>query len=100
MRVPSLARHFRVITFDGRGNGRSDRPSWPEAYTDIEFVADAVAVLDATGTDRVIIAGLSMGTGYALRLAAEHPDRVLGAVFIGPAVGPADAHPPRLTSGF
>ena len=100
MQVPYLARHHRVITFDGRGNGRSDRPSWPEAYADTEFVADAVAVLDATGTDRAVLAGLSMGAGYALRLAAEHPDRVLGAMFIGPAVGLADAHPHRMTYGF
>ncbi len=84
--IPFLARHFRVVTFDGRGNGRSDRPQTSRAYDGSEFVADAVAVLDATGTDRAVIAGLSMGGGYALRVAAEHPDRVLGAVFIGPAV--------------
>jgi len=29
--IPYFARHFRVITFDGRGNGRSDRPAEPEA---------------------------------------------------------------------
>ena len=84
--IPYLARHFRVVTFDGRGNGRSDRPQATPAYDGSAFVADAVAVLDATGTDRAVIAGLSMGGGYALRLAAEHPDRVRGAVFIGPAV--------------
>src|SRR5436190_8121544 len=32
MQIPYLARHFRVLTFDGRGNGKSDRPSEPEAY--------------------------------------------------------------------
>ena len=84
--IPYLARHFRVVTFDGRGNGRSDRPQASPAYDGSEFVADAVAVLDATGTDRAVIAGLSMGGGYSLRLAAEHPERVMGAVFIGPAV--------------
>src|SRR5579863_3472087 len=44
-----LARHFRVVTFDGRGNGLSDRPEEEGAYADAEYVADAVAVLDATG---------------------------------------------------
>ena len=44
--IPYLARHFRVVTIEGRGNGRSDRPQKPNAYADIEFVKDALAVLD------------------------------------------------------
>lgn len=84
--IPYLARHFRIVTFDGRGNGRSDRPALTAAYADTEYVADAVAVLDATATDRAVVVGLSMGGAYALRLAAEHGERVLGAVFIGPAI--------------
>ena len=55
MQIPYLARHCRVLTFDGRGNGRSDRPSGPEAYREEEFAADAIAVMDATATDRVIL---------------------------------------------
>ena len=86
LQIPYFARLFRVVTFDGRGNGRSDRPAEAEAYADTEYVADALAVLDATGTDRAVVAGLSMGAGYTLRLAAEHPDRVIGAVFIGASI--------------
>ncbi len=86
MQIAFLAREFRVVTFDGRGNGGSDRPQDPAAYADTEFVADAIAVLDASGTDRAVVAGQSMGAGYALRTAAEHPDRVLGAVLVGPTV--------------
>jgi pimeloyl-ACP methyl ester carboxylesterase len=88
--IPYLARHFRVVTFDGRGNGRSDRPAGDPAYAATEFVADALAVLDATGTDRAIVAGLSMGTAYVLMLAADHPERVLGAVYIGSGLPLAD----------
>ena len=44
--IPYLARHYQVVTFDGRGNGRSDRPSVAEAYDDAEYVADALAVLE------------------------------------------------------
>jgi pimeloyl-ACP methyl ester carboxylesterase len=98
--IPYLARHFRVVTFDGRGNGRSDRPSEPEAYADTEIVADALAVLDATDTEGAVIVGMSMGAGYGLRLAVQHPERVLGAVFIGPAVGLADPFPGREERDF
>jgi pimeloyl-ACP methyl ester carboxylesterase len=88
--IPYLARHFRVVTFDGRGNGRSDRPSGPAAYADTEFAADAAAVLDATGTERAVVAGLSMGAGYTVRFAVEHPDRTLAIVLIGASIAVRD----------
>lgn len=84
MQIPYLARHCRVITFDGRGNGRSDRP--PSGYGEDEFAADALAVMDATATERAVIVSLSAGAHRALILAAGHPDRVSGAVFISPAL--------------
>lgn len=84
MQVPYLARHYRVVTFDGVGNGLSDRPAESSRYTAEAHVADALAVLDATETDRVIAFGASGGTHRTLRLAAEHPDRVDGAIFIAP----------------
>jgi pimeloyl-ACP methyl ester carboxylesterase/predicted glycosyltransferase len=85
MQIPYLARHCRVVTFDGRGNGRSDRPPEAAAYDEREFAADALAVLDATETQRAVIVGFSLGGQRGLLLAAEHPERVDGAVFIGPA---------------
>jgi pimeloyl-ACP methyl ester carboxylesterase/predicted glycosyltransferase len=84
MQIPYLARHCRVLTFDGRGSGRSDRPTSSDAYDEREFAADALAVLDATGTDTAAIVGLSLGGVRGLILAAEHPERVEAAVFIGP----------------
>jgi pimeloyl-ACP methyl ester carboxylesterase/predicted glycosyltransferase len=100
MQVPYLARHFRVVTFDPRGNGRSDRPPAPDDYADTELVADAVAVLDATGTDAAVCVGLSMGAGILLRLATEHPERVAGAVFVAPSVRLGPAQPKRLVQPF
>jgi pimeloyl-ACP methyl ester carboxylesterase len=84
--IAYLARHFRVVTFDGRGNGRSDRPPDQRAYADTEFAADAAAVLDATGTNAAFVAGLSMGAGYAMRLAGMQPKRVLGLILFGPSI--------------
>ena len=84
--IPYLARHCRVVTFDGRGNGRSDQPPGPQAYAEQEFADDAVAVLDATTTTQAVVVGFSMGAQRGLLLAAQHPERVAGLVFIGPAV--------------
>jgi pimeloyl-ACP methyl ester carboxylesterase len=88
--IPYLARSFRVVTLDGRGNGRSDRPTDPAAYADTEYVADAAAVLDTVGCEAAVVAGLSMGAGYALRAAVDLPDRVLGLILIGAAIGGRD----------
>jgi pimeloyl-ACP methyl ester carboxylesterase/predicted glycosyltransferase len=84
--VPYLARRFRVITVEGRGNGRADRPATAEAYLDREYVDDAIAVLDATGVDRAVIVGVSMGGRHALQLAAWYPERAAGVVAIGTAL--------------
>ena len=84
--VPYLARHFQVITVEGRGNGRADRPETPEAYRDREYVDDAIAVLDAIGVDRAVVVGLSVGGRHALQLAAWYPERAAGVVAIGAAL--------------
>jgi pimeloyl-ACP methyl ester carboxylesterase len=98
--VPYLARHYRVITFDGRGNGRSDRPLDPTAYASAEFVADALAVLDANATQRAVLVSLSMGALWALMLAAEHADRVAGSVFVGPSLPMSPRHESRTAYSF
>jgi pimeloyl-ACP methyl ester carboxylesterase len=98
--VPYLARHFTVLTFDGRGSGRSDRPASPAAYRAAEFAADALAVMDATETERAVLVSVSCGALWSLRLCAEHPERVLGAIFIGPAVPFAPPPPERRVQRF
>src|SRR3954470_9585260 len=80
MQIAYLSQHCRVLVFDGRGNGRSDRPE--RGYEEAEFTADALAVMDATQTERAVLVSLSMGAQAALRLAADHADRVDGAVFV------------------
>jgi pimeloyl-ACP methyl ester carboxylesterase/predicted glycosyltransferase len=81
-----FSEHFRVLTFDGRGNGQSDRPEAVPAYTDWQFAADAIAVMDATGTDCATIVSFSMGARWALVLLSDHPDRFAEAVFMAPSV--------------
>jgi pimeloyl-ACP methyl ester carboxylesterase/predicted glycosyltransferase len=99
--IPELARHHRVITFDGRGNGASGRPKGAAAYEPDEFAADAVAVLDATATEQAVVAGVSFGGFLTLLLAARHPDRVAGSCFIAATVPfPEEPWPPMLLADF
>jgi pimeloyl-ACP methyl ester carboxylesterase/predicted glycosyltransferase len=90
--IPYLSRYFRVITFDPRGNGKSDRPDTADAYSYWEVMKDGRAVLEATGAEAALLGGLCDGGGYALMLAATDPARALGVAAIAPCV-------PRLTPG-
>jgi pimeloyl-ACP methyl ester carboxylesterase len=96
--VPCLARHLRVVTCDGPGNGRSDRPLASAPYGYEAEGRAAVAVLDATGTEQAVLVSLSMGAQWALWVAAHRPERVLGSVFVCPTLdlapgGEAEAPP-------
>ena len=93
MQIAYLARHHRVVTYDGPGNGRSDRTLRPEAYHHTAEVQYALQVMDATGTDRAVVGALSMAAQWVLELAADHPDRVLGIVTIAGSVPLSDADP-------
>jgi pimeloyl-ACP methyl ester carboxylesterase len=95
LQVPYLARRYRVVTYDGPGNGRSDRPLDSSAYRHAAQTGYARTVLDATGTDRAVVAGLSMAANWALELAATHPERVAGLVLIGPSVALPTGPTPR-----
>jgi pimeloyl-ACP methyl ester carboxylesterase len=95
MQVPYLSRHYRVITYDGPGNGHSDRITDPARYSIDSYAADAAAVLDACETDRAVLVGLSLGAAYAVRFASLHPERVQGLVLIGPSIPLAPPLPER-----
>ncbi|MEP7345167.1 MAG: alpha/beta fold hydrolase [Gemmatimonadaceae bacterium] len=98
--IPYFARHYRVLTFDPVGNGASDRPLDPARYEETEFAADALAVMDATETERAALVCFSLSALRALLLAAEHPDRVSAVAFIAPAVPLAPGHPKREVYSF
>jgi len=88
--VPYLSRYFRVVAFDARGSGRSDRPE--TGYDHDTHAADALAVMDAAGVRRAVLVAQSGGTNHAIIVAAEHPERVSHLVLIdgapSQAVGP------------
>jgi pimeloyl-ACP methyl ester carboxylesterase len=95
MQVPYLARHYRVITYDGPGNGRSDRVTDPERYSADSYALDAEAVLRAGGTESAIVVGLSLGAAYGVRLATLRPELVAALVMIGPSIPLTPASPDR-----
>ena len=76
--IPVLAERFRVLAFDNRGVGRSDRPPGP--YSMADFAGDAVAILDAAGEQRAHVYGISLGGMIAQEVVLRHPARVRGLV--------------------
>ena len=80
--VPHLADRYTVLTFDGLGNGASDRPTDPAYYSDDAFVDDAVKVLDAAGIDEAALVSVSMAAGWQLLLAHRFPERVAACVYV------------------
>jgi pimeloyl-ACP methyl ester carboxylesterase len=100
MQIPYLARHFRVLTFDGRGNGRSERPEGVAPYKEEQHAADALAVMDETETEHAVLVSLSLGAQRALMVAAGRPERVTAAVFISPSVSLGEPLPQRVVHSF
>jgi pimeloyl-ACP methyl ester carboxylesterase/UDP:flavonoid glycosyltransferase YjiC (YdhE family) len=84
MQIHYFARHFRVLSMDGLGYGRSDRCRDSRRYGAAESARDCLAVMDATGTERAVIVSLSRSAQYMLELARLAPERVAGSVFIAP----------------
>lgn len=91
--VPYLARWWRVVTIDPRGNGRSDPSPDPAGHSDAELISDARAVMEATDAVPVVLVGLCDGGAHALMMAAETPEVVLGVCAINPALALAPREP-------
>jgi pimeloyl-ACP methyl ester carboxylesterase len=98
-------RSRRVIRYDYRDTGQSTTYGAGDAtYTEADFIADALAVLDHFDAGRAHLVGLSMGGGLAQAIALRHPDRVatLTVMMTSPAVGGEDlpAMTPELKAAF
>lgn len=92
--IPYFSETYRCITFDPRGNGKSDRPETVECYSLDNYVADVLAVMDATCAGPAILVGLSFSGMLSAVIAAYHPERVRAAILTGTAasVGPSYVH--------
>ena len=82
--VERMGRSMRVITFDHRGTGLSDRSAL--ATNVDEVLEDIVAVMDAADIASAYVLAQDFGSIPVLALAAEHPDRVRGAVLVSASV--------------
>ena len=76
--VYHLAQDYKVIAFDHRGHGLSDKPEDPGQYGD-EMVKDVVRLLDHLGIEKAHVVGYSMGGFITLKLLTMYPDRLLSA---------------------
>lgn len=76
--IDGLSKKYRVVAFDNRGVGRTDKPDIP--YT-IEMMADDTAgLLKSIGIKQTHVLGISMGGRIAMALALQHPDLVKSLV--------------------
>jgi pimeloyl-ACP methyl ester carboxylesterase/predicted glycosyltransferase len=91
--LPWFSERFRCVAYDGRGNGKSDRPEDVSAYSLAHYVDDAIAVMEATNAGKAILVGLSFGGMLACVLAAHHPGRVRAAILGGTAASIGPDHP-------
>jgi len=76
--IPQLSKKYRVIFFDNRGTGRSDKPEPP--YTTKMMATDAKELLDAIGIDKAHIFGVCVGGMTAQELALNYPDKVMSLI--------------------
>jgi pimeloyl-ACP methyl ester carboxylesterase len=84
--LPNLARRYRVISLDGRGNGRSGRPTAVQDHTRAANVADIIGVLDASDTDEAVVVAHCHANWWVVDLIDAQPSRVTAYVAIAPGV--------------
>jgi 3-oxoadipate enol-lactonase len=89
--MPALAEHYRIVTFDNRGVGRSDVPPGPYAIP--VMASDAAAVMDAAKIDAAHVLGVSMGGMIAQEFALQYPARVNSLILGCTTGGGPDAVP-------
>jgi pimeloyl-ACP methyl ester carboxylesterase len=83
--IPALSRHFRLLVFDNRGAGRSDKPEMD--YSIRLFAEDTAELMHLTGMESANVLGYSMGGYIAQELAINHPGMVRKLVLASTSAG-------------
>ncbi len=83
--TPELCKHFKVIVFDNRGAGESDKPEVP--YTMPMFAADTAGLLQALGISRAHVMGASLGGFIAQEFVLTYPEMVNRLVLAATSFG-------------
>lgn len=82
---PVVAAGYRVVAFDNRGFGFSEKPPLRHGYHNADYARLVVALLDSLGIASAVLVGHSMGGAIAAEVALAHPDRVRGMVLMDAA---------------
>jgi pimeloyl-ACP methyl ester carboxylesterase len=85
--VAALSGERRLMTWDMRGHGRSDRPAQAHDYGVEQSVEDMLALLDLFEQPRAILGGMSLGGYLSLAFTARHPERVAALVLVDTGPG-------------
>jgi aminoacrylate hydrolase len=81
LNIPALAEHFRVIAYDHRGTGRSDR-ALPDVVTVDDFAGDILALMDALDIPKAHLVGHAAGGAAGLVLALKAPERLAKLIIV------------------
>ena len=92
--LPALAQGRRVLRYDTRGAGQSEKLRG--AITFDAMADDLKGLLDALAIGRVSLAGCAVGAAIALHFAARNPNRAAGVVAMGPATGVPPERRPQI----
>jgi pimeloyl-ACP methyl ester carboxylesterase len=85
--IDALSKDHRLVLWDMRGHGRSDYPDDPNEYSEKATVEDIAALLDAVGTKKAIVGGLSLGGYMSMAFYSAYPDRVTALLIIDTGPG-------------
>ena len=80
----SFKKHYRVVTFDNRGAGSTDKPD--ESYDIRTMADDTIGLMDHLKVDRAHILGMSLGSLIAQEIVINYPDRIMKLILVAAIV--------------